>query len=40
MLQACADVGYAGWATAEVRGGPEARLRDISARMDKVLDLK
>lgn len=39
VLQACADVGYSGWATAEVRGGGEARLRDISARMNKVLDL-
>ncbi len=40
VLQACADVGYAGWATAEVRGGAEARLKDISARMDKILELK
>jgi hexulose-6-phosphate isomerase len=34
---ALADVGYAGWATAEVRGGDEARLADIAARMDLVL---
>ena len=40
VLKACADVGYAGWATAEVRGGPKARLEDISARMDKILELK
>lgn len=40
VLKACAEVGYSGWATAEVRGGGEARLKDISARMDKILDLK
>lgn len=40
VLQACADVGYAGWATAEVRGGKADRLKDISARMDKVLQLE
>jgi hexulose-6-phosphate isomerase len=40
VLQACADVGYSGWATAEVGGGGEAKLKDVSARMDKVLDLK
>lgn len=40
VLQACADVGYAGWATAEVKGGGEARLKDISERMDKILELK
>jgi hexulose-6-phosphate isomerase len=31
------EIGYAGWATAEVSGGDEARLRDIKARMDAVL---
>ncbi len=30
---------YRGWATAEVSGGEEARLADISSRMDRVLDL-
>jgi hexulose-6-phosphate isomerase len=40
VLKACADVGYAGWATAEVKGGGKARLEDISARMDKILELK
>ena len=40
VLKACAEVGYAGWATAEVKGGGEARLKDISARMDKILELK
>jgi hexulose-6-phosphate isomerase len=32
------EAGYSGgWATAEVGGGDEARLRDIAARMDRVL---
>ncbi len=30
---------YKGWATAEVRGGDRARLADIAAQMDRVLDL-
>lgn len=33
------QIGYEGWATAEVKGGGRERLADISARMDKVLDL-
>ena len=32
------EVGYSGWATAEVGGGGEERLADIKARMDAVLD--
>jgi hexulose-6-phosphate isomerase len=40
ILKACAEVGYNGWATAEVRGGDEAWLRDVSERMDKILELK
>ena len=36
---ALARVGYKGWATAEVTGGGEAELRDISKRMDEVLGL-
>ena len=40
VLKALAEVGYAGqFATAEVRGGGEDVLRDISRRMDKVLGL-
>ena len=35
---ALAEIGYSGWATAEVGGGGEERLRDIKARMDSVLD--
>ncbi|MGI9472575.1 MAG: sugar phosphate isomerase/epimerase family protein [Rubripirellula sp.] len=34
-----ARIGYAGWATAEVRGGDETRLREIATQMDNVLDL-
>ncbi len=33
------DIGYEGWATAEVRGGDAARLRDIAQRMDSALGL-
>jgi L-ribulose-5-phosphate 3-epimerase len=41
VLNALAEVGYAGgWATAEVGGGGEAVLKDISERMDKILELK
>ena len=29
---------YSGWATAEVGGGDDARLRDIAARMNRVFD--
>ena len=40
VLKALAEIGYNGWATAEVGGGGEKHLADISARMDKVLGLK
>ena len=41
VLNALAEVGYAGgWATAEVGGGGEDVLKDISERMDKILELK
>jgi len=40
VLKALGEVGYNGWATAEVGGGGEPVLRDIAARMDKVLGLK
>src|SRR5205085_4251121 len=40
ILKACAEVGYDGWATAEVKGGDEAWLRDVSERMDRILELK
>jgi len=40
VLKALGEVGYNGWATAEVGGGDEKVLRDIASRMDKVLGLK
>lgn len=41
VLDALYEVGYTGgWATAEVGGGGEKVLRDISERMDKILELK
>jgi len=39
VLEALADVGYSGWATAEVQGGGRARLQEIAAGMDRVLEL-
>ena len=40
ILKALAEVGYDGWATAEVNGGGETVLRDISERMDRIFGLK
>lgn len=37
ILKALAEVGYNGWATAEVGGGGEKVLRDIYDRMKKVM---
>jgi hexulose-6-phosphate isomerase len=37
ILKALAEVGYSGWFTAEVKGGDEAWLKDVSARMDRIL---
>ncbi|HYH68282.1 MAG TPA: sugar phosphate isomerase/epimerase family protein [Urbifossiella sp.] len=39
VLKALGEVGYDGWATAEVQGGGEDVLRRISAQMDRVLGL-
>lgn len=39
VLKALAEIGYNGWATAEVGGGGEDHLKKISAQMDKVLGL-
>lgn len=33
------QIGYRGWATAEVKGGDRRRLAEISEQMDRVLDL-
>jgi hexulose-6-phosphate isomerase len=39
VREALAEIGYSGWATAEVRGGGPERLREIAERMDRVLAL-
>jgi L-ribulose-5-phosphate 3-epimerase len=39
VLKALAEIGYNGWATAEVGAGGEEHLKKISARMDKILGL-
>ncbi len=40
VLEALAEIGYDGWATAEVPGGDRARLQEIAEGMNHVLDLK
>ncbi|QDT33817.1 sugar phosphate isomerase/epimerase family protein [Thalassoglobus polymorphus] len=40
VVDALEEIGYSGWATAEVKGGDKARLTEIADRMDKVLELK
>jgi hexulose-6-phosphate isomerase len=39
VLKALAEVGYNGWATAEVNGGGPKELKDIAERMNKCLGL-
>ena len=39
ILKALDEVGYHGWATAEVAGGGEQELRDVATRMNRVLGL-
>ena len=39
ILKALTEIGYNGWATAEVGGGGEDVLKRVSAQMDKVLGL-
>ncbi len=39
VMRALEDVGYEGWASAEVGGGGAERLREISDRMDRVFRL-
>ncbi len=36
VMRALADIGYEGWASAEVAGGGPERLKEISERMDRV----
>lgn len=39
VLKALGEIGYDGWATAEVGGGNEKVLKDVADRMNKVLGL-
>ena len=39
VLKALGEIGYDGWATSEVGGGGEDVLKDVVARMNKVLEL-
>lgn len=39
VLKALAEVGYHGWATAEVGGGGREKLKDIADRMNRILGL-
>jgi hexulose-6-phosphate isomerase len=39
VLKALAEVGYNGWATAEVAGGDREKLKDVAERMNKILGL-
>jgi hexulose-6-phosphate isomerase len=39
ILKALDEIGYKGWATAEVAGGGEKELRDVAERMNKILNL-
>jgi hexulose-6-phosphate isomerase len=39
VRQACAEIGFSGWGTAEVSGGDRERLADIARRMDNVLQI-
>ena len=39
IMTALDEIGYDGWAIAEVDGGNETRLRDVSARMDRCFEL-
>jgi len=40
VCKALVEIGYEGWATSEVAGGGEDRLREIAKAMDEVLGLK
>jgi hexulose-6-phosphate isomerase len=39
IVKALGEIGYDGWATAEVKGGDEKWLKEVSAVMDKILEL-
>jgi hexulose-6-phosphate isomerase len=40
VIEALGEIGYDGWATAEVGSGGEAHLKDVAQRMNRVLGLK
>jgi L-ribulose-5-phosphate 3-epimerase len=37
VRKALSEVGYSGWVTAEVKSGDESYLKEVSARMDRIL---
>ena len=37
VMKALDEIGFSGWATAEIAGGGRERLQDISERMDRIL---
>jgi L-ribulose-5-phosphate 3-epimerase len=39
VVKALGEIGYTGWATAEVDGGNKAALQDVAERMNKILSL-
>ena len=39
VRKALTEIGFSGWATAEVRGGGKERLKEIAERMDRALGL-
>ena len=39
VIKALGEIGYDGWATAEVGSGGEAHLKDVADRMNRVLEL-
>ena len=40
VVEALSDIGYDGWATAEIGGGDAERLAEIAERMDRILPTK
>jgi L-ribulose-5-phosphate 3-epimerase len=39
IVKALKEIGYTGWATAEVAGGGKEHLQDVADRMDKILEI-
>lgn len=40
IVKALGEIGYSGWATAEVAGGGEKELREVAERMNRILGLE